>query len=54
VFHPAERLEQRLILYTPLPENDTAEKLAALMSKRFVAELPDLRTPSPDTPALAR
>jgi transcriptional regulator with XRE-family HTH domain len=54
VFHPAERLEQRLILYAPMPENDTAEKLAALMSKRFVAELPDLRTPSPDTPALAR
>jgi transcriptional regulator with XRE-family HTH domain len=32
VFHPAERLEQRLILYSPLPENDTAAKLAELMA----------------------
>ena len=32
VFHPAEKLDQRLVLYSPLPENDTAEKLAALMS----------------------
>ncbi len=32
VFHPAEKLDQRLVLYTPLPENDTAEKLARLMS----------------------
>jgi transcriptional regulator with XRE-family HTH domain len=31
VFHPAEKLEQRLILYTPLPENETAAKLEALM-----------------------
>jgi transcriptional regulator with XRE-family HTH domain len=31
VFHPAERLEQRLILYSPLPENDTAAKLSELM-----------------------
>jgi hypothetical protein len=42
VFHPAERLEQRLILYTPLPENDTAAKLEALMSGRFVEHLPEL------------
>jgi transcriptional regulator with XRE-family HTH domain len=53
VFHPAERLEQRLVLYTPLPENDTAEKLAALMSKRLVAELPEL-PPRPGAPVLAR
>jgi transcriptional regulator with XRE-family HTH domain len=33
VFHPAERLEQRLILYSPLPENDTADKLAALLGE---------------------
>jgi transcriptional regulator with XRE-family HTH domain len=33
-FYPAEKLEQRLILYTPLPENETAEKLARLMSGR--------------------
>jgi transcriptional regulator with XRE-family HTH domain len=32
VFHPAEKLEQRLVLYSPLPENETAEKLARLMS----------------------
>ena len=32
VFHPAEKLEQRLILYTPLPDSDTARKLAELMS----------------------
>ena len=31
VFHPAEASEQRLILYSPLPENDTAAKLARLL-----------------------
>ncbi|HEX4186266.1 MAG TPA: hypothetical protein VHY83_00075, partial [Solirubrobacteraceae bacterium] len=54
VFHPAERLEQRLILYTPLPEHDTAEKLAGLMSKRLVAELPEVRPRGLAEPALAR
>jgi transcriptional regulator with XRE-family HTH domain len=54
VFHPAERLEQRLILYTPLPEHDTAEKLAALMSERLVAELPEVRSQARPEPALAR
>lgn len=33
VFHPTEASEQRLALYSPLPENDTAEKLAALMAR---------------------
>jgi transcriptional regulator with XRE-family HTH domain len=47
VFHPAEKLEQRLILYSPLPENDTAEKLAALMSGRSMAALPELGKPAP-------
>jgi transcriptional regulator with XRE-family HTH domain len=47
VFHPAEKLEQRLILYSPLPENDTAEKLAALMSARTFAALPELGEPGP-------
>jgi hypothetical protein len=42
VFHPAEKLEQRLILYSPLPENDTAEKLAALIAGRPIAQLPEL------------
>ncbi len=31
VFHPAEAPEQRLILYTPVPEEDTAAKLAKLL-----------------------
>jgi transcriptional regulator with XRE-family HTH domain len=34
VFHPTEETEQRLVLYSPLPENDTAEKLAQLMSEQ--------------------
>jgi MmyB-like transcription regulator ligand binding domain len=31
VFNPAEAPEQRLILYSPLPEHDTPAKLARLM-----------------------
>jgi len=31
VFHPTEAPEQRLVLYTPLPEEDTAGKLARLL-----------------------
>ncbi len=31
VFHPVEASEQRLILYSPLPEHDTAAKLAKLI-----------------------
>ncbi len=31
VFHPAEAPEQRLILYTPLPEHNTPAKLAELL-----------------------
>jgi transcriptional regulator with XRE-family HTH domain len=54
VFHPAERLEQRLILYTPLPEHDTAEKLAALMGERLVAELPEAPSRGSAAPAIAR
>jgi transcriptional regulator with XRE-family HTH domain len=55
VFHPAEKLEQRLILYTPLPENDTAEKLEQLMSGRGVVDLTPLRRrrERPTVPALA-
>jgi len=37
VFHPAEDSEQRLVLYSPLPENDTAEKLGRLMGGRELA-----------------
>ena len=33
VFHPAEAPEQRLILYTPVPEEDTPEKLAELLER---------------------
>lgn len=58
VFHPAEKLEQRLILYTPLPDNDTAEKLARLMRGAGTLELPDLDGHAPPqrrrAPALAR
>jgi transcriptional regulator with XRE-family HTH domain len=32
IFHPAEAPEQRLVLYTPLPEEDTPAKLAALLA----------------------
>jgi transcriptional regulator with XRE-family HTH domain len=32
VFHPAEAPEQRLVLYSPLPEEDTPAKLAALLA----------------------
>ena len=35
VFHPAEFPEQRLILYSPLPEEETAAKM-----ERLLAELP--------------
>jgi hypothetical protein len=31
IFNPAEAPEQRLILYTPLPEHDTPAKLAQLL-----------------------
>jgi transcriptional regulator with XRE-family HTH domain len=31
VLHPADAPEQRLVLYSPLPENDTAGKLACLL-----------------------
>jgi transcriptional regulator with XRE-family HTH domain len=40
VFHPAEKLEQRLILYSPLPENETAEKLARLMNGQALPHPP--------------
>jgi hypothetical protein len=33
VFHPVERSDQRLILYSPLPENDTAAKLTELIDE---------------------
>jgi hypothetical protein len=31
VFHPSEALDQRLVLYSPVPGTGTAEKLAELM-----------------------
>jgi transcriptional regulator with XRE-family HTH domain len=40
VFHPAEASEQRLILYSPLPDNDTPAKLATLLEGRAAA-VPD-------------
>ena len=51
VFHPAEKLDQRLILYSPLPDNETAVKLARLMSSRPTLAPPT--TPSRRGPALA-
>jgi transcriptional regulator with XRE-family HTH domain len=51
VFHPAEKLDQRLVLYSPLPENETAAKLAKLIGSR-----PTLATtamPSRPVPAVA-
>jgi transcriptional regulator with XRE-family HTH domain len=37
VFHPTEYPEQRLILYSPLPEHDTPAKLARLIERGHVA-----------------
>jgi transcriptional regulator with XRE-family HTH domain len=34
VFHPADEPEQRLVLYSPLPDNDTPAKLAGLLAER--------------------
>jgi hypothetical protein len=34
VFHPSEAPEQRLVLYSPQPEHDTAAKLARLLDGR--------------------
>jgi transcriptional regulator with XRE-family HTH domain len=42
VFHPADRLEQRLILYSPLPEHETAAKIERLMSGRAQPDAPRL------------
>jgi transcriptional regulator with XRE-family HTH domain len=44
VFHPVEAPEQRLILYTPVAEEDTPAKLAELVGSE----------PQPVSPALAR
>lgn len=43
VFHPAELSEQRLILYSPLPDNDTATKLGRLIDT--LHETPGRRRP---------
>ena len=31
IFNPADTPEQRLVLYSPRPEHDTAEKMARLL-----------------------
>ncbi len=51
VFHPAEESEQRLVLYSPLPENETAEKLARLMSGNLAPFEPRPR-PVPAAPGI--
>ena len=33
VFYPVEASEQRLTLYSPVPDTDTAEKLAELLER---------------------
>ena len=38
VFHPAEVSEQRLVLYSPLPEHDTPAKLASLLEDMRTAK----------------
>jgi transcriptional regulator with XRE-family HTH domain len=38
VFHPAEAPEQRLILYSPLPDHDTPAKLARLLERADVGD----------------
>ena len=50
VFHPAEKLDQRLVLYSPLPDNETAAKLARLMSSRTTSAAP-VRASRPRPPA---
>lgn len=37
VFHPTTDAEQRLILYSPLPDHDTAEKLGLLLDREPAA-----------------
>ncbi len=39
VFHPAEAPEQRLVLYSPLPEHDTPTKLARLLAVEEVEDV---------------
>jgi len=51
VFHPAEKLDQRLVLYSPLPENETAAKLARLMSSCPTFDTTTM--PSPPGPPVA-
>jgi MmyB-like transcription regulator ligand binding domain len=54
VFHPQERLDQRLVLYTPLPDNDTAAKLERLMESGAARHPSVRRTRRPArTPAIA-
>jgi transcriptional regulator with XRE-family HTH domain len=56
VFHPAEFSEQRLILYSPLAENDTAVKLERLIDALHETSgrrRPPARTLETQTPARA-
>jgi hypothetical protein len=41
VFHPAQAADQRLILYSPRPEEDTPAKLARLMEQHGADGDPD-------------
>jgi transcriptional regulator with XRE-family HTH domain len=53
VFHPTQNLDQRLILYTPLPENETAAKLERLMASGRAGPEPEVQRPARPVPAAA-
>jgi hypothetical protein len=44
VFHPSEDSEQRLILYSPLPDHDTAAKLERLLEQVRAGGTPPIET----------
>ena len=52
VFHPSEAPEQRLVLYTPLADNDTPAKLASLLEAHASA-LPAVAERRPELAAVA-
>jgi hypothetical protein len=52
VFHPTQNLDQRLILYTPLPENETPAKLARLMASGRGRHVPRAQGPVRPAPAV--
>jgi transcriptional regulator with XRE-family HTH domain len=47
VFHPGEAVEQRLVLYTPLPEHETPAKLAGLLDADAARKGSDRQSDAP-------